>query len=82
MTFEEEKPSKEMIREADVLDKGDMVQVLSAGYPTKGRKDFYDANIVRKNFILKEKVKEVTDTGNNPVCSKCADYIKRKLGLE
>ena len=93
--FEEEKPSQDMMRKIDELDKGEMVQVLSGGYPTKERKDFYSAELVRKNFISKQKVKEFIkleqelikslatrkQIEGNPLNKKIREKIK-ELGLE
>ncbi len=35
-----------------------------------------------KGLIPEQKVKEVLHTGKNPVCTKCSNYIKKRLGLE
>ena len=76
------------VRPVDVLDKGEIVQVLTAGYPTKGRKDFCNTELVRKNFISKTKVREVInkhttlhlDSGKS--IEDFAYRILKELGLE
>ncbi len=34
-----------------------------------------------QNWITLDEVKKAIDTGKNPVCTKCSDYIKKELGL-
>lgn len=38
-------------------------------------------DLSKGSFISEKIIKKTLDVGTNPICSKCADYIKRKLGF-
>ena len=56
-------------------------EVVIPMFDSKGKKWGFMIETIQEHCLDKQKVKEAIDTGKNPICTKCSNYIKKELGL-
>ncbi len=55
---------------------------LAIAYPWTKEGEWYHKDTIQEHCLDKAKVKELLDTGKNPISTRTSNYLKKELGLE